>query len=739
MLISIMTMQITAFAEDNLNLDLSVLSEVTENTSESHETYSYEWTVEEVDGETVRRLELTLDGADIETLTLPCKTDGIINVAINTESDSRITEISESHVFSYSYQWDTITFDGGGKLEVEYMNTQGAGNDHIITVSEGANLYITGDSLYALSFGASGSNGSTLNVEGFLSANGNILCGQAIIGAEGHLICKRAELAGQGAFDGDVIDAFVLEDGGKFEALGDTDWIDDESGEQYAALSVVVPYDDATPVEEIINLPENTLPDGYSLYKADNYFATIDDGDEEPQTGVIYAATSLKLGFPAETFTVKFVNEDGTELQSEELEYGETPEYKRETPEKEADAEFTYTFAGWTPDIEAVTTDATYTASYMQTPIEPTVHTVTFNSNGGSDVADTSVNDGEKLTKPANPTRRGYSFKGWYEDEALTSEYDFESEVGTSFTLYAKWKKKSTGSGNVTTRYTVKFDTDGGSELSKATVTRDARLTEPEEPTKDGHTFDGWYTDKEFAVSYDFDSPVTKDFTLYAKWTKPNVSGMLNTEEHFAYIKGYHDNTVRPENHITRAETTEIFYRLLNEETRNKNLSREHDFEDADAAAWYNTAVSTMAKLGIIKGKTSVSFAPEHFITRAEFAAICARFDRNDFEITDEFSDISGHWAEKEIYEAAAHGWIKGYEDGKFRPDEYITRAEAISMINRMLNRTPKTVEDLHDNMIKWLDNSDESAWYYIAIQEATNDHSYTKTTDGNEKWTDNK
>ena len=179
----------------------------------------------------------------------------------------------------------------------------------------------------------------------------------------------------------------------------------------------------------------------------------------------------------------------------------------------------------------------------------------------------------------------------------------------------------------------------------------------------------------------DFNSPVTKNFALYAKWLKSNGSDMLNAEEHFAYFKGYHNNTVRPENYITRAETTEIFYRLLNEETRNKNLSFEHSFEDTDTTAWYNTAVSTMAKLGIIKGKTSVAFAPEDFITRAE----------------------------------------------------------AVSMINRMLDRTSKTLEDLHENMIKWSDNSDESAWYYIAIQEATNGHSYIKTTDGNEKWTDSK
>ena len=174
---------------------------------------------------------------------------------------------------------------------------------------------------------------------------------------------------------------------------------------------------------------------------------------------------------------------------------------------------------------------------------------------------------------------------------------------------------------------------------------------------------------------------------------------------------------------------------MLNEEIKNANLVYTNNFADTDDDAWYNTSVSTMAKLGIIKGKTHVAFDPGEFITRAEFAAICARFDESEFDIGDTFADISGHWAETEIYEAAAHGWIKGYEDGTFRPDELITRAQAITMINRMLGRTPETVDDLKDDMIRWKDNLDETAWYYIAIQEATNDHSYVRIGNENEKW----
>ena len=741
-LMTVFSMQLSVFAETTENVDLSALSEETENKTEETEKYSYVWTVEEIDGETVKTLELTLDGASIKTLTLPCKDGGKLHIIINTQSDSYIENIYQSHVFSYSYQWNSITFEGEGALELGYMETQGGENNHIITVSEGADISITGE-YSGLGFGASGNSNSTLNVDGTLSVNGDVSCGQAVIGTSGSLICNRLKLNGNGAFDtDDEKDTFVLRDGGTLEAKGDTDWYDNATNEFYAALFVNIVYESTLTAEEIINIPDGVLPSGYSLYIGDR-FATVDDGEEEPEatsfdTGVIYAANTLKIPVEAETYTVVWKNHDGEVLETDEdVEYGTTPAYDGEEPTKPATAEYTYTFAGWTPDVEEVTGDAEYTAIFNEIPVaHPDVYTISFDSNGGSDVADASVNEGEKLTKPSNPTKSKYTFSGWYEDASLTKKYDFDDAVTKSFTLYAKWKKNSTTivtSG--TTRFTVNFETNGGTEISSVRVEKNEKLAKPEDPVKDDYIFDGWYTEKAFEKLYDFESKVTKSFTLYAKWRKTKVEDVLNTSEHFAYIKGYSDHTVRPENNITRAETTEIFFRLLNEETRKANLVYTNNFDDTDNDAWYNTSVSTMAKLGIIKGKTRTVFAPDDFITRAEFAAICARFDESEFDISNTFTDISGHWAENEIYEAAAHGWIKGYEDGTFRPDEFITRAEAITMINRMLDRTPETVDDLSGNMIEWADNSDESAWYYIAVQEATNDHSYVKTDDGNEKW----
>ena len=159
--------------------------------------------------------------------------------------------------------------------------------------------------------------------------------------------------------------------------------------------------------------------------------------------------------------------------------------------------------------------------------------------------------------------------------------------------------------------------------------------------------------------------------------------------------------------------------RAMSVEKREKIITAIRELTRAEA--------ETMAKLGVINGRTADTFDPNAFITRAEFAAICARFAEAEFEIDGKFTDVAGHWAEKEIYEAAEYGWIRGYEDSTFKPDRYITRAEAMTMINRVLNRVPETADDVHDDAKKWSDNSDETAWYYIPVQEATNGHNYTK------------
>ena len=212
----------------------------------------------------------------------------------------------------------------------------------------------------------------------------------------------------------------------------------------------------------------------------------------------------------------------------------------------------------------------------------------------------------------------------------------------------------------------------------------------------------------------------------------------LNGTDHYAYIIGYGNNDVRPQNNITRAEVATIFFRLLTDETREANMTKSNSYNDVKDGDWFCCAVSTLSKMGIIKGYEDGSFKPNDPISRAEFAAIAARFDPDGDKTPASFSDVTSHWAKDEISIAANHGWIKGYEDGSFKPDQKITRAETMTLVNRVLNRLPEAKDDLHKDMKTWVDNMDETAWYYLAVQEATNSHYFkNKTGTKFEQWTD--
>ena len=210
----------------------------------------------------------------------------------------------------------------------------------------------------------------------------------------------------------------------------------------------------------------------------------------------------------------------------------------------------------------------------------------------------------------------------------------------------------------------------------------------------------------------------------------------LNGKDHYAYVVGYPDGMVYPQKNITRAEVATIFFRLLTDETREANMTKSNSYNDMKDGAWYICAVSTLSKMGIIKGYEDGSFKPDASISRAEFAAIAARFDPDGDKTPATFSDVSSHWAKDEISIAANHGWIKGYEDGSFKPDQKITRAETMTLVNRVLKRLPETKDDLHKDMKTWPDNQNESAWFYLAVQEATNSHYQKLKKDGtHETW----
>ena len=295
----------------------------------------------------------------------------------------------------------------------------------------------------------------------------------------------------------------------------------------------------------------------------------------------------------------------------------------------------------------------------------------------------------------------------------------------------------STGGGSSSghsTRYTLHYESNGGTAYKDERYSSGTKVTLDKTPTRESYTFTGWYADK--ALTQKITSvTMNSDKTVYAGWEATGVPDKLNGDDHFAYVIGYPDGKVHPEGNISRAETATIFFRLLKADIRDGNLTADNDFSDVSDGQWHNKAVSTMAKLGIVKGRRADSFAPDASITRAEFAAICARFNTKPVENSGSFSDISGHWAENEIERAAAFGWISGYPDGTFRPDARITRAEAMTMINRVLCRMPQSESDLLDSMVTWPDNK-PSDWHYLAVQEATNSHDFDRQGEVGESWT---
>ena len=214
----------------------------------------------------------------------------------------------------------------------------------------------------------------------------------------------------------------------------------------------------------------------------------------------------------------------------------------------------------------------------------------------------------------------------------------------------------------------------------------------------------------------------------------------LNTTDHFAYIVGYGNGEVRPQNNITRAEVATIFFRLLTDDVRAENLTKTNRYSDVAATSWYNTAVSTLSSMGIITGYPDGTFRPNAAITRAEFAAIAARFDNDGDKTAAKFSDIATHWAKDEISIAYNNGWITGYPDGTFGPQRSITRAETATMINRVIDRVPSEESHLLSRGVMqiWPD-ANPGDWFYLAMQEATNSHDYernAKWAAADEQWT---
>ncbi len=329
--------------------------------------------------------------------------------------------------------------------------------------------------------------------------------------------------------------------------------------------------------------------------------------------------------------------------------------------------------------------------------------------------------DPPSIDKLPTPTRDGYELKGWYENGKPVDPSVLND--GQEHDLKAEWEKRPSGGGYVPPSFRVKFDSKGGSNVPDQWVSAGSSPRRPEDPTKPGYVFDGWYTEDGELFDFTRDR-ITSRTKLYAKWSRD----WSMVDDHIAYIVGYPDGLVHPNDNITRAEVAEIFYRLLKRDIRNQYRTKECSFVDIPADAWYTEAVATLANLGIVVGKGNDIFDPEALITRAEFATIVVRFDHIVTDTKMYFDDVApDHWAYDYIGTAAQYGWIVGRDDRLFHPDDNITRAEAITLVNRALGRDHLTLESIGDleNMKVWPDNADVTKWYYLAIQEATNGHNY--------------
>ena len=351
-------------------------------------------------------------------------------------------------------------------------------------------------------------------------------------------------------------------------------------------------------------------------------------------------------------------------------------------------------------------------------------------------------------------------FEGWYDQNGkrLSMERRYEPTTvkglyeGGSYVAYFHAKQ-----------YTLHFDANGGEgTMGDLTYThgQDQSLTKCGF-TRAGYDFLGWATAADGNVAYHDQQSlsITQDTTLYAVWKQqPNQGGSggghhnsgsggtqekpdetppttLNDTDHYAYIVGYEDGTIRPNGHITRAEAATVFFRLLTDEARDANLTDRSPYPDVSAGAWYNKAVATLSRMGILSGYEDGSFRPNATVTRAEFAAMAARFDTEAKPVDTPFTDLTGCWAADEIAKAYGKGWVNGYGDNTFRPNGPITRAEAVTLINRVLRRLPETDKDLLPDERTWPDNP-ETFWGYLALQEASNSHLYDRKSDGYETQT---
>lgn len=421
-------------------------------------------------------------------------------------------------------------------------------------------------------------------------------------------------------------------------------------------------------------------------------------------------------------------------------------------------------------------------ANVCQTKMTAQTYTVTYDGNSADSGKTTDTNTytpGTMATVKENGyTRDDYTFTGWNTEPDGSGKSYAEGvsiKMLGNVVLYAQWARNSSRDDDDDKYFFAiqKVDAQDGHALNDAKFelyqrdSRDNKLPASRKTTAHWGTESGialfsvsatktsdggstWYyreitapegyvldrtEHKIKATNFSDTSGTAVQNAVTVRNYRGTTPDLLNDSDHFAYVIGYMDGNVRPYGLISRAETTTIFFRLLKDSVRDGNLLTSNTYTDVADDYWANTAISTMTGLGIVQGRSTTTFDPKAPITRAQFAAICARFDTGKSSGTQSFTDIKGHWAEKYIERAAELGWIKGFEDGTFRPDTYITRAQAMTMINRVLNRIPEDESDLMPGMNVWPD-CNPGDWFYLAVQEATNSHDFEHKAGNYETWT---
>ena len=475
----------------------------------------------------------------------------------------------------------------------------------------------------------------------------------------------------------------------------------------------------------------------YMLERGSEYSFT-----EEAQKNVDYTIAMIPMTWPVPA-GMKFANK-WTDAAGREYAVGTPVKFDKNTtlyPVFESDSAakvYTVTFycydCGWTHAEEFNVKDNIAT----EVKIDPNGGKVSYKIGTA---ATTEITEKTAIFVTADTVlkgvkKTGYSFAGWkYDSSSLTftaqwtKDYPYYNTYSIYYYDYDDCKSEYA---NFPYGTSVVIDPNGGTAKLSGTsfstkqsfnIYRDYTLTDA---ARSGYTFYGWDLTKSGSTYY---------FTAMWSRYKSDVPYMLNGTDHYAYIKGYPNGSFKPTDTITRAEAATIFYRLLTDSTRKAYATTYNSFKDVPATAWYNTAVSTMAKLGIVNGGADGYFRPNDPITRAEIAAMIARCDGAYYTGSSTvFSDTYGHWAAGYIDRAYELGWINGYGT-TYAPDRYISRAETVAVLNRVLNRAPQYTSDLTRNYTTFSDVA-TSAWYYLDVEEAANSHTYTRKSNGEyETW----